>query len=795
MAATATSLPVATAATTKAEPASAAKASDFSWDNASVYFLLTDRFNNGNTSNDHSYNRGLNEDGSVTDKMKSNAAMFRGGDFAGITEKLTEGYFDKLGVTALWISAPYEQILGYCCGGGGKMAIPHYAYHGYYAGDYSNFDKNFGTEAEFKTMVETAHQKGIRIVLDVVMNHPGYNTMYDMNELGFGMLKDGWKDEYYAYKGNEETYHNFIEYDEAGKNADAKSLWANWWGVDWLRAGISGYEGFNGISSSDAERYSAGGFLPDFKTESTAEVGLPTFLKNKWEKEGNYQQKTADMDNWFTSTGNTKRVRNYIVYWLSRFVENYGVDGFRCDTAKHVEADSWAALKTECVKALNTWRANNPDNVAAGWTDDFWMTAEVFGKSISGPSDVYFKDAKFDSTINFEFGGKGVTAVDKVNDTYEKYSDNIIGKDGYNVLTYISSHDTDLCGRDVNAGDSDIDKLIYQGSALQLMPGAIQIYYGDETDRKYVYSGNSTLIRNIRSGDHDVRSYMNWDSVNNDLLEHWQKVGTFRKAHIAVGAGVHHSLSATSGAAFQRTYSKDGLEDKVICCIGANANTDVTINVNSDVAEGTVLVNKYDNKTATVKGGSVTFNSGKNGTILAEKADTISVSKVKLSANKKTINVGQSFNLKATVSPSNATNKAVKWATSKKSVATVSASGKVTAKAKGSANITATAKDGSKKSAKCVVTVKQPVKKITAPKSVKIKKGASKKVKITVSPSNANNTACTLKASNKNIKLSAKTIKKSATVKITGVKKGSSKVTVTAKDGSKKKAVIKVKVK
>ena len=265
LAATAASVPAATAATVKTEPASAAKASDFSWDNASVYFLLTDRFNNGNTSNDHSYNRGLNEDGSVTDKMKSDAAMFRGGDFAGVTQKITEGYFDKLGVTALWISAPYEQILGYCCGGGGKMAIPHYAYHGYYAGDYSNFDKNFGTEEEFKTMVQAAHEKGIRIVLDVVMNHPGYNTMYDMNELGFGKLLDGWKDEYYAYKGNEETYHNFINYDEGGKDEEAKTLWGNWWGADWLRAGISGYEGFNGISASDAEKYSAGGFLPERK--------------------------------------------------------------------------------------------------------------------------------------------------------------------------------------------------------------------------------------------------------------------------------------------------------------------------------------------------------------------------------------------------------------------------------------------------------------------------------------------------------------------------------------------------
>ena len=76
-------------------------ADNFSWDNASVYFLLTDRFYNGNQSNDHSYDRGLEQDGTVTTDMKSNAASFQGGDFAGITKKITEGYFDDLGVNAL----------------------------------------------------------------------------------------------------------------------------------------------------------------------------------------------------------------------------------------------------------------------------------------------------------------------------------------------------------------------------------------------------------------------------------------------------------------------------------------------------------------------------------------------------------------------------------------------------------------------------------------------------------------------------------------------------------------------
>ena len=94
--------------------ASGKDASSFSWDNATVYFLLTDRFYNGDTSNDHSYGRGLTKSGSAA--SYDQYAAFQGGDFAGITKKINDGYFDDLGVNAIWLSAPYEQIHGYCVG-------------------------------------------------------------------------------------------------------------------------------------------------------------------------------------------------------------------------------------------------------------------------------------------------------------------------------------------------------------------------------------------------------------------------------------------------------------------------------------------------------------------------------------------------------------------------------------------------------------------------------------------------------------------------------------------------------
>ncbi len=591
------------AAETETTQTSAVTSADsFSWDNASVYFVLTDRFVNGKTSNDHSYNRLINRDGSVVTNsmLNSDVATFHGGDFVGLTSKIKEGYFDDLGVNALWISAPYEQIHGYVIVNEGKSnSVKHYAYHGYYAMDYTQTDANFGTAAEFKEMVDTAHEHGIRVVLDIVMNHPGYNTIYDMYEYNYGAFKSGYGDNYawdayYSWKNNA-NYHASIDYN----SSSAAAGWARWWGPDWLRNGIVGHTPFGG----DDLTKSAGGDLSDFKTESSSTVNVPTFLQEKWKKEGRYNEEMNDLNTFF-ATGKSKTVRNYLVAWLSEWVRDYGVDGFRCDTAKHVELASWKALSDECTKALNEWRAANKGKVeAASWTDDFWMTAEDYGSGVN--KDSYFTQGGFDSKINFSFtGGGGVPNSGNINNTYQSYANSINSDPNFNVLTYISSHDTALCRND----------LIYQGSAFQLMPGAIQIFYGDESARPLVNSNIGGVA------DHLLRSDMNWNNMNKTVLSHWQKVGQFRNNHIAVGAGSHKNLTATSGVAFAREYNKNGVNDTVAAVIAANANTNVTITLGSVFADGTVLKNTYNDTTATVSGGKVTFNSGANGTILLEVA-------------------------------------------------------------------------------------------------------------------------------------------------------------------------------
>jgi len=143
-----------------------AGAAPFLWENANMYFLLTDRFNNGNPANDVNFGRTA---------QAAKLRGFMGGDIKGITQKIEDGYFDKLGITALWFTPVVEQIHDKVDEGTGAT----YGFHGYWAKDWTRLDPNFGTERDLAELVDKAHRRGIRILLDVVINHTGPVTPQD----------------------------------------------------------------------------------------------------------------------------------------------------------------------------------------------------------------------------------------------------------------------------------------------------------------------------------------------------------------------------------------------------------------------------------------------------------------------------------------------------------------------------------------------------------------------------------------------------------------------------------------
>ncbi|MGN1112522.1 MAG: starch-binding protein, partial [Acutalibacteraceae bacterium] len=245
----------------------------------------------------------------------------------------------------------------------------------------------------------------------------------------------------------------------------------------------------------------------------------------------------------------------------------------------------------------------------ADWDEDFWMTGEAWDHGVG--YDEYYSQGGFDSMINFSTCGGGTLASSNVANLYQGYADAINTKEGFNALSFISSHD-ELLTR------GDTSTMIYNGSALLLTPGGVQIFYGDESNRPMVAG---LAFDGYGGSGHSLRSDMNWSSLDQTVLAHWQKVGQFRNNHVAVGAGSNTKLSATNGVAFARTYDKNGVSDKVAAVIGASSNADVTIDVSSVWSDGQQLMNTYDQSSATVTGGKVTFNSGANGTILIQEPD------------------------------------------------------------------------------------------------------------------------------------------------------------------------------
>jgi alpha-amylase len=129
------------------------------WDRAVLYFAIVDRWADGDPSN--------NRDVDLTAK-----GTFHGGDLKGLRAHLDE--IADLGVTALWITPVVQNVPGFVTGAG----FPDWAYHGYWPDDFTAIDPRFGTEAELKGLVEDAHRRGIRVLLDVVYNHAGYNSRY-----------------------------------------------------------------------------------------------------------------------------------------------------------------------------------------------------------------------------------------------------------------------------------------------------------------------------------------------------------------------------------------------------------------------------------------------------------------------------------------------------------------------------------------------------------------------------------------------------------------------------------------
>lgn len=516
----------------------------FVWESANVYFLLIDRFKNGNPANDKIINRTK-----PTGKLRG----FEGGDIRGVIQKLDEGYFTDLGINAIWMTPVVEQIHGSVDEGTGNT----YGFHGYWTKDWTAIDPSYGTRADLKELVDKAHTKGIRIILDAVINHTGPVTELDPV-----------------------------------------------FPSDWVRTSpkctYNSYDTF--INCTLVEN------LPDVLTESNKEVSLPPMLVEKWKKEGRYEQEVAELDAFFKKTGYPRAPRYYIMKWLADYIADFGIDGYRADTVKHTYEDVWKDFETVCQSTFEEYKKNNPAKVL----DDnkFFTVGEVYGYNISGKKFYDFGDKKvdyfingFSSLINFDFRNE---AKMNYEDLFSKYN-SILQNDlkDYSVMNYISSHD------DGYPFDKQREKIFEAGTKLLLTPGISQVYYGDETSRPLDIPGTQ--------GDATLRSFMNWEEFEFNkttykIHEHYKKLGQFRANHPAIGAGIHKQISSYPYV-FSRTFVKNNYKDEVVVGLDLPSGKK-EINVGTIFANGTKVKDAYSGKTAIVENEKISIDTNYNIVLL-----------------------------------------------------------------------------------------------------------------------------------------------------------------------------------
>ncbi len=426
-----------------------------------MYFVMTDRFYNGDPSNDRGGDTGdtnadiLRHGYRVTDK-----AFYHGGDLAGLASKLD--YLADLGITSLWLTPPFvnrstQADSSTDLGVGG-------AYHGYWIRDWLNTDPHLGTNQQMKALIDAAHGKGIKVFFDIVVNHSA---------------------DYILYDGGSSSYRNKADYpykDASGQVFDDRD-----------------YAGGATFPSLDPD--TSFPYKPIFAGPTEAAAKNPAWLNNPiyYHNRGDstFRGENAlygdffGLDDLFTEQpAVVAGFEDIFEYWI----REYGIDGYRLDTAKHVNLEFWQQLAPEVIAYAHS----------LGKTD-FTLFGEVFDGAPAFMSQ-YTTAGRLPSVLDFGLHGQAVNfaassaATDNLRD-YFAQDDYFTDADSnaYSLGNFISNHDIGRLGRTVRsanagAGDSEDVARVNLGYALiYFARGFPIVYYGDE--QGFVSGGGDKLAR------------------------------------------------------------------------------------------------------------------------------------------------------------------------------------------------------------------------------------------------------------------------------------------------------------
>jgi glycosidase len=417
-----------------------------------IYFLLPDRFENGDPANDRG---GLKGDRLKTGYDPSAKGFFHGGDLKGLMKRLD--YIQNLGATAIWLGpifknkpvqgAPGEESAGY---------------HGYWITDFTRVDPHFGTNADMKALVDAAHQRGMKVYMDIIANHTADVIAY----------RECASQSVCPYRSRAD-----YPYQRRGGAADAA-----------INGGFAGdrVQNADNFGKLTDPRFAYTPYLPkgEEKAKTPAWLNDPIFYHNRGNTTFTGESATmgdfVGLDDLMTEN---PRVVQGMIDIFGQWIDDFGVDGFRIDTARHVNPEFWAAF----VPAML-------DRAKARGIPNFHIFGEVSQDSMEpGTLAVHTRVDKLPAVLDFAFRAAIIQAVggDQGTDRFERlfFGDPLYegGSAAAGRLpTFISNHDN---GRFAyyarkalpQASDDEILKRTELAHAmLLLLRGVPTIYSGDE---------------------------------------------------------------------------------------------------------------------------------------------------------------------------------------------------------------------------------------------------------------------------------------------------------------------------
>jgi alpha-amylase len=493
---------------------------------------MADRFSNGSTANDQG---GLGSDPMVSGFDPTNKGFYNGGDLAGLLDKID--YIQGLGTTSIWLTPSFKNKAV-------QTEDKSAGYHGYWITDFTQIDPHLGTNAELKALIDEAHARGMKVYFDIITNHTADVISY----------KDG------ARQG-------YVSKDEAPyKTAD---------GVEFDDRDYAGSDSFPQLDPLKSFPY-----IPEL-TDEERNLKVPAWLNDPalyhnrgdttFTGEDAYYGDFFGLDDLFTEH---PKVVDGMKDIYQAWIRDFGVDGFRIDTMKHVNNEFWQEFGPD---VLNYAKAQGKD--------EFFMFGEVFDTTKSFTSQFTTRN-QMQAVLDFPFQDAARSFASKGQDartleTFFAGDDWYTDADSnvYQLPTFLGNHDMGRIGSFV-AGDNpdatDAEKVARDQLAHELMyfsRGNPVIYYGDE--QGFTGPGGDQDARQTLFAS-KVGAYLDDDLLGTDathatdnfnpghpLYSKISELAALTKEHPALRDGAHQHRHASNGPgiyAFSRTDAADQRE-------------------------------------------------------------------------------------------------------------------------------------------------------------------------------------------------------------------------------------------